>query len=704
MRNPILTLLFFVLLAVFGGCSSDLVVPEPTPAPIPEYGATFNGSPLSLFLPYVETATLWGTVIDEPDRVTIYKDGDFYATGTDTIFTAPEPGSWDFELVVVYPDTTITRELTISASEQEVEPEDPLQGMMIVTPNGMTAPFQASISLVGWGGKLPYSFDIIVNGTVYTEPTITFLAEQPGNYAVVGTITDADGHEVVIHRTICAGAPGGYSALSLDAFGFAIRDKAYLEGHGSGGDGDYRYRWFYEGVMFSQNRFATYPNLPDGTHTFTVYLEDGTGNGSTFQDVIVCVDTDDPTPLDMDATASTSGIPVSFESTLTMREFGGVYPFVHEWSENGNVFATTRSVRINVTQPGTRCFLAKVTDAIGQVRQQTVTVTGLPREDDPIIPMTIAPNGTPQDETEPVTGTCWVDIDNGSGDFNIEWTYNGNIVGTTPTVEKMGLMAGVHIFHVRVTDNVTGLVKEEDVAIRVKALLYEPMTIQVFGSPQDEVEPVTASLQVIIHGGSGDNSVRWGYLQEFPFAITPVCEYRDLPAGNHPFFAEVTDNVTGEVLRGEVVIRVRSASDPETVCWEVDINDFKVGPNDLTDCAFVATGHHHWQRMFGLFKHDTYQHEDTIMEFVYTNGSHRFWRIPDLYPQRPSYLMVDFGEADIENVQQIRMIWTGDAGKSAECTGWVEMQKLLGCYEIPAAYADIPVVRLESTTYNPVEQ
>ncbi|MFA5889328.1 MAG: hypothetical protein WC857_03845 [Candidatus Paceibacterota bacterium] len=689
---------------VLAGCESEADLVTPQVPILPEYSATFNASPLNLFLPYVETATLWGTVIGKPDRATIYKDGEFYATGTDTVFTAPEPGSWDFELRVVYPDTLITRELTITASEQAVEPDSPLQGMMIVTPNGLTAPFQASISLIGWGGKLPYSFDIVVNGTVYTEPTITFLAELPGNYPVAGTITDADGNEVTINRTICAGASGELPALTLDAFGFAIGDKAYLEAHGSGGDGNYRYRWFYEGTMFSQSLFAAYPNLPDGTHTFTVFLDDGTGNGSTFQDVTVCVDTGEPIPLTINPTASTSGIRVAFDSTLDVDVIGGVYPFTYTWHEGNNVVATTKSVRLGFSEAGTRCFSITVMDAEGHTAQASVSVTALPREDDPIIPMTIAPNGGPQDLTEPVTGQVWVVVTNGSGNFSYRWTYDGNVIGTTPTAEVMGLMAGVHVFYVQVTDNVTGLVLNGDVAIRVKAVLYPPMTIQVFSSPQDQIEPVTASLQVIIQGGSGDNSVKWGYLEQFPFATTPVCEYPGLYAGNHLFYVEVMDNVTGEVQQGETYNRVRSASDPETVCWEVDINDFKVGPNDLTDCAFVTTGHPAWQRMWGLFKFDVLQHEDTIMEFIYTDGSHRFWQVPDLYPQRPAYLMIDFGEADIENVQEIRLIWTGDAGKSILCTGWISMEKLMGCYEIPAAYSDIPVVRLESTTYNPVEQ
>ena len=232
-----LILIVLAFTAILCGCSaSDLTAPESDPIPTPEYGAEFNASPLNLFIPYVNVATLWYNVIGEPESVTIYKDGEEY---TETQFQANEPGSWEFELHVDYTDTLITRSLTITASEEEIEPGTPIDGMLVIAPNNREAPYDATISLYAWGGTLSYSFEIIVGGEVYTEPTITFTANLPGDYEVIGTIIDADGMTVEFEGTITATAPGELPPLTLDATGFALDNTAYLEAHGSGGDGDY---------------------------------------------------------------------------------------------------------------------------------------------------------------------------------------------------------------------------------------------------------------------------------------------------------------------------------------------------------------------------------------------------------------------------------------------------------------------------------
>lgn len=608
-----LILLVLTLLALTCGCSTDLTAPteeELDPIPTPEYGAEFNASPVNLFLPHVNTATLWYNVIGDPENVTIYKGGEFYAA-SDTVFTAPESGSWDFELQVSYTDTLITRSLTISASEEEIDPGTPVDGMQVIAPNNREAPYDATISLYAWGGTLPYSFEIIVGGEVYTEPTITFRAELPGDYEVIGTITDADGVSKTFEGIIKANAPGELPPLMLDAAGFALGSTAYLEAHGSGGDGNYSYRWFYEGDQFSTDRFTTYDGLPPGEQTFTVYLEDGTENGSTFQDVTVTVAEIVYPPLGVDATVSL------------------------------------------------------------------------------LIP------------TVPVAVSLEAHPDGGDGNYSYQWFYFDDLISTERFTTFYGMEAGGHEFTIVVTDGTGATASSElDIEVIDEGSPPDPLEVNANGTPQGLPAPVDASLTVDIDGGSGDYSIEWVYDgQVFSTVWNPV--YYDLGPGEHEFTVFVHDNFTGEDASDSIMIEVLEPEDPSTVSWMV-ATELKVGPSDLTDTEYVAICQPtNWNRLWLYFKFDTLQHEDTIVEFIYTDGSVRYWTIPDLYPERPAYLMVDAGEALVEEVQQIRLIWTGDGDK---CDGWVRLLELHGSYEVPAGYAGVPIAHLESTTYNPSEQ
>lgn len=381
--------LVLLLLALVSGCSDDLVVPKTDLIPVPEYGATFNAAPVNLFLPFVDTTTLWYTVIGEPDSVKVCKD-DVYYSCADTMFQATEPGSWEFKLEVSYTDTLITRELTITASELEIEDDAPLNGMMVISPNYMTASFYSTISIYVWGGALPYTnFEIIVDGVVYDGPTFTFHAEHAGEYLVVGSVTDADGNTVEFNGTIRAFVPNELPSLMLEVWGLAQSNIAHVGAYGSGGDGDYTYRWFFGSEQFATGRFAVYPDaLPAGDHTFTCFLNDGTGNGSTFQDVTINIpsDIEQIAPMNVvpnlwpqDNYDTEVGVTVQGEAVITE----GSGEFQIDWGYTGNAnFSHEATFEYPGCHAGNHPFDLRVEDLItGQVFEWTGVIRVLPNPD-----------------------------------------------------------------------------------------------------------------------------------------------------------------------------------------------------------------------------------------------------------------------------------------------------------------------------------
>jgi hypothetical protein len=92
-------------------------------------------------------------------------------------------------------------------------------------------------------------------------------------------------------------------------------------------------------------------------------------------------------------------------------------------------------------------------------------------------------------------------------------------------------------------------------------------------------------------------------------------------------------------------------------------------------------------------KFDTLQRMPVLVQFWYADGSVREWPFQDIYAPRPKTILFDGGEALIEDVQEVRLIWLGDPGK---CTNWDYLLEIHGCYEVPESLRELPVVRVES--------
>lgn len=621
--NKIFLVFWLTLGAILVGCSSEEpILPPEVEEPAPVYGAELHAAPVTLFLPYVTTTTLWGAVLGEPESVKLYLDGELYGQSPDATFTASEPGTWQFVLEVVYDsEHTITRAVTITATTEVVEPDSPLEGIMTVVPNGLIAPFESTIALYAWGGTLPYAFEIAVDGEVYTEPTVHFVAGQPGKYPVIGIVTDADGNSVTFTDVIQVHAPDALPVLTAAAFGSPQNSHAPVTAtlgvFPSGGDGDYHFFWYYGDDLFSTEQFPVYPDLVAGEHVFTVCVEDGIGNEASDNITITVLDpvVEEPDPLEIDATASTSNIPVPFSTTLDVDVFGGTLPYTFEWryGGSGEVIATTKSIELLIADVGSHQYLVTVTDAHGQTLTEQVYVIGLSPESDDPDPLTVTATAAPSELMVPFVTTLDADPLGGTLPYSYQWWHDGVLVGTTQSI-----------------------------------------------------------------------SYSIGEAEEYEFTVI-VTDALDQTA-------EANVTVTGLEPPGT-----------EVITWQVD-TDLKVGPLDAKDSETVVTGQTGWNRIWFYLKFDVELDErsDVIVEFVYSDGTRRYWTIPDLITSRPAYVLVDGGEALVEPSLQVKFYFEdGIYGRDSECSNWDYLLRIHGSREIPLGYHRSEILQVQSTTFAP---
>lgn len=90
------------------------------------------------------------------------------------------------------------------------------------------------------------------------------------------------------------------------------------------------------------------------------------------------------------------------------------------------------------------------------------------------------------------------------------------------------------------------------------------------------------------------------------------------------------------------------------------------------------------------------------LEFAYTDGSVRYWQIPDVVADRPAYILVDGGEALVEPVVKVRWYYPGGTTASGgaddtKCDYWNRVLEISGSREIPANYQGITPIQVESS-------
>jgi len=144
-----------------------------------------------------------------------------------------------------------------------------------------------------------------------------------------------------------------------------------------------------------------------------------------------------------------------------------------------------------------------------------------------------------------------------------------------------------------------------------------------------------------------------------------------------------------------------------TYNWQFDAN-LKAGPYDKFDSKTVNTCQEsNWNQLWFYIKMDVPdEYRGTMtLEFVYADGSRRYWQIPDVLADRPAYILVDGGEALIEPIITINWYYPGgintDSGGDVKCDYWNRLIEISGSREIPANRAGVSNIQVEGTSQRP---
>lgn len=163
----------------------------------------------------------------------------------------------------------------------------------------------------------------------------------------------------------------------------------------------------------------------------------------------------------------------------------------------------------------------------------------------------------------------------------------------------------------------------------------------------------------------------------------------------------INDSVGQSIIMEDMIDAYR---DHDTiVTWSVS-TDLAAGPwNGHDSEEMVINQGQHYSRVWFLVRMDVRNEdrETMTLEFVYTNGTRRYWQIPDVIQDRPAEFVVDGGEAWIESVVEVNWYYPGGT-TDLKCDGLNRIQEISGSYQLPAQYQGLRTIKVNSSAYKPI--
>lgn len=358
---------------------------------------------------------------------------------------------------------------------------------------------------------------------------------------------------------------------------------------------------------------------------------------------------------------------------------GGVEPYSYQMLLDGLLIYEDNIGPIYITGAGNHVVTFVVTDAEQHTEQASVNILGLEPESEPL--MRIGFVATPTQVYLGNSVTLITGIFGGQPPFVVQQLVDGVVVSTEPMSVYQTMTLGTHLAETRVTD-ATGMTSETTASFTVVAapVYVPPLTIDVTATPWHGVAPFYTALHADVRGGRPPYTVDWFDDGNIDIGDTENLYRLIDEQGERLFTARVTD-ADGKTASASVVV---IATAPNIVCWMVPTS-IKVGPNDHEDGASVNTGQPSGQNhLLAYFRLDVADQDrgNVIMEIVYSDGSRRYWTIPDVLSARPSYVLVDLGEALVEPTMRVNLYYTGDYQK---CDGWYRLLAIHGWRVVPSA-------------------
>jgi len=236
------------------------------------------------------------------------------------------------------------------------------------------------------GGSPPYRFEwtTVISFDPVTTPVVSLDAPNIRNpkatprtstlYQVV--VTDSFGVQASARVLVTVASPLAVSA-SATPLSITVGQSSQLRATVTGGVPPYRFGWIPSASLNTnliQNPLAT----PSATTTYTVFVEDNAGSGTSAQVTAqVTVTVVPASPLGVSASATPPRITIGQSSQLLAAVTGGVAPFSFAWIPAGSLSAPDAQKPV-ATPNATTTYTVRVTDSAGTQASAQVTVTVVP--------------------------------------------------------------------------------------------------------------------------------------------------------------------------------------------------------------------------------------------------------------------------------------------------------------------------------------
>jgi PKD repeat protein/ABC-type oligopeptide transport system substrate-binding subunit len=305
-------------------------------------------------------------------------------TGMEPEYTFDNAGVFVVTLVVEDLDGLVSDPDTVTITVTDTTPPTAVAGDDIYVDMGATVDFDGSGSSDNLDATedLEYSW-LFYDGTTQTLTGMTpsYQFDNPGEFSVLLTVTDAEGNEASDTVTVfVADTVDPVAVADADETSVGTGDTVTFDGSGSSDNSGSiaSYEWTFEEdgeTVTLYGEMPTHEFLIPGTYVVTLEVSDSDGNTDTDTVTITVVDDDDPVAVaDADLTSVDEGDAVTFDGSGSSDNVG-IVEYVWTFTVDSTpVELTGVSAEYTFDVAGTYEVTLTVTDAEGNSGTDSVTI------------------------------------------------------------------------------------------------------------------------------------------------------------------------------------------------------------------------------------------------------------------------------------------------------------------------------------------
>lgn len=320
---------------------------------------------------------------------------------------------------------------------------------------------QVTASANVWNATSP-RYAWALNGTTSlpcTGSMCVFSLAHPAKYHV--NLTATDNGRVAWSQATLTVYNGSPLPLLLGSVSLSANDthpgtSVWINASASGGQGTYAYSWHLNGSEYSW----TQPDLPftprgAGNYTFTVNINDSSGQSIRRQTILDVVPNQTYLPLTLSVSLSANGTHPGTEIWVNTSVSGGNGVYTYSWAEGGATYPSTgSSISFVPGSAGNYTFAATVSDTVGQNTSEQVTLTVLANSTSQALTVTLSANSTQvyTGVADTITGSA----SGGHPAYSYVWSLNGTndtSLGASTSLSVTFLHPGNYTYRLWVTDS-----------------------------------------------------------------------------------------------------------------------------------------------------------------------------------------------------------------------------------------------------------